>query len=85
MAGLGTDIFLFAIDSHQAEIVGIDQPQSRKWLKLLSDGVSTDWRLNSITRGAKTPDIVDYWQETNNLSSVCKQSSGTALGGEVLL
>ena len=39
-------IFLlgFAINSHQVGMVGIDQPQTREWLKL-SDAVRVDWHL----------------------------------------
>ena len=42
------------------EMVGIDQPQNRKWWKV-SDAVRVDWPLYLIR---KTADSGDYWRET---------------------
>ena len=58
----------FAINSHQAKKVGIDQPQTRICLKL-SDAETSDWRLNTRHQ---TTHSGDYWREANNLSSVCE-------------
>ena len=44
--GGGEAYALIFLNSHQSEMVGIDQPQTRKLL-LFSDAVSIDWHLNS--------------------------------------
>ena len=48
----------FAINSHQAEMVGIDQPQTSKWLKMLSDAETVDWanNLSSVCEWASEKD-----------------------------
>ena len=57
-------------------MVGIDQPQTRKWLQL-SDAERVDWRPNSRSQAAESG---DHWREAINLSSVCDGASGTAPG-----
>ena len=52
-----TFLLELAINSHQVEMVGIDRPQTRKWLKL-SDTEGVGWLLNS---GRQTTDSGDYW------------------------
>ena len=56
-------------------MVGIDQPQTRKCLKL-SDAES--WLAAELE--PQKADGGDYWREANNLSSVCERASGTELG-----
>ena len=48
------------------EMVGIDQPQSKRWLKF-SEAERVDWRLYSTRQ---TADSGDYWREADNLSSI---------------
>ena len=55
-----------AINSHQAEMPGIDQQQTKRWLKL-SDAETAYWQLNSSWQKG---DSGDYWREANNLSSI---------------
>ena len=69
----------FATNSHQAQIVGIDQSQTRRWLNLSE---TAECRLYSTRQ---TADSGDYWQEANSLSSVHEWASSTALGVKVYI